>query len=98
MLLINAFGLEVGIFLNKTVLTIQNQGYPDRKVHGANMGPICVLSALDGPMNIAIGERRHNISDNNIYVVIPLCSDLCPEMVNVELRILPDIICCQITI
>ena len=32
--------------------------YPDSKVHGANMGPTWVLSALDGPhvgpMNLAI--------------------------------------------
>ena len=35
------------------------QGFPDSKVHGANMGPIWVLSAPDGPhvgpMNLAIG-------------------------------------------
>ena len=34
------------------------QGNPDSKVHGANMGPIWVLSAQDGPhigpMNLAI--------------------------------------------
>ena len=34
------------------------QSYPDSKVHGANMGPIWVLSAPDGPhvgtMNLAI--------------------------------------------
>ena len=33
-------------------------GYPDSKVHGANMGPTKVLSATDkphvGPMNFAI--------------------------------------------
>ena len=35
--------------------------YPDRKIHGANMGPIWVLSAPDGPhvgpMNLAIKIR-----------------------------------------
>ena len=35
--------------------------YPDSKVHGANMGPTWVLSALDGPhagpMNSAIYTR-----------------------------------------
>ena len=34
------------------------RNYPDSKVHGANMGPIWVLSAPDGPhagpMNLAI--------------------------------------------
>ena len=34
------------------------QVHPDSKVHGANMGPTCVLSAPDGPhggpMNLAI--------------------------------------------
>ena len=38
------------------------------------------------------GVGGHIISDNNIYVVIPVYSDLCLEMVNVELRMLPDIL------
>ena len=37
----------------------------DSKVHGANMGPTCVLSAPDGPhigpMNLAIREKWYNI-------------------------------------
>ena len=37
--------------------------YPDSKVHGANMGPTCVLSAPDGPhvgpMNLAIRVPVH---------------------------------------
>ena len=45
-----------------TLLTMETakgcQYYPESKVHGANMGPICVLSAADGPhvgpMNLAI--------------------------------------------
>ena len=36
-----------------------SKSYPDSKVHGANMGPIWVLSVPDGPhgvpMNLAIG-------------------------------------------
>ena len=40
------------------VVTYMKQTYPDSKVHGANMGPTLVLSALDGPhvgpMNFAI--------------------------------------------
>ena len=38
-------------------------GYPDSKVHGANMGPTCVLSAPGGPhvglMNLAIWVFVH---------------------------------------
>ena len=38
--------------------TLLNRAYPDSKVHGANMGPIWVLSAPNGPhvgaMNFAI--------------------------------------------
>ena len=38
--------------------TVRQHRYPDSKVHGANMGPIWVLSAPDGPhigpMNLAI--------------------------------------------
>ena len=37
---------------------LRRHGFPDSKVHGANMGPTWVLSALDGPhvgpMNLAI--------------------------------------------
>ena len=32
-----------------TILVISISGYPDSKVHGANMGPIWALSAPDGP-------------------------------------------------
>ena len=43
-------------------------GYPDSKVHGANMGPTWVLLAPDGPhigpMNLAIG------------VVVQICDDI----------------------
>ena len=52
---------EVGMTM-MTTLDIQwlacHRLYPDSKVHGANMGPTCVLSAPDGPhvgpMNLAI--------------------------------------------
>ena len=45
-------------WLGDTVLHIPIDGFPDSKVHGANMGPTWVLSAPDEPhvglMNLAI--------------------------------------------
>ena len=42
-----------------TKAVTNDYGFPDSKVHGANMGPTWVLSAPDGPhvgpMNLAIG-------------------------------------------
>ena len=42
------------------------QPIPDSKVHGANMGPTCVLSAPDGPhvglMNFAIKDDTRQIA------------------------------------
>ena len=44
------------------------RGFPDNEIHGANMGPNWVLSALGGPhighMNLAIWELR--------YIICPL--------------------------
>ena len=46
------------IVIHSTEYAVQNKAYPDSKVPGANMGPIWVLSAPDGPhvgpMNLAI--------------------------------------------
>ena len=40
---------------------------PDSKVHGANMGPTCVLSAPDGPhvgpMNLAMRDKLNRRID-----------------------------------
>ena len=45
----------------------RGQQFPDSKVHGANMGPIWVLSAPDGPhvgpTNLAIRERLPPIAN-----------------------------------
>ena len=46
-----------------TFSTNNQCNYPDSKVHGANMGPIWVLSAPDdphvGPVNLAIRVLTH---------------------------------------
>ena len=43
---------------------------PDRKVHGANMGPTWVLSAPDGPhvglMNLAIWDCNHRVDPGEL--------------------------------
>ena len=57
-----------------TVLLIMAYGVPDSKVHGANMGPTWVLSALDGPhcgpMNFAIRGVIYyrNASTNRVLI------------------------------
>ena len=47
-------------------------GYPDNKVHGANMGPTWVLSAPDGPhvgpMNLAIGYSYQTWSKTGLLM------------------------------
>ena len=51
---------EILPVIDKEQFIVQSQ-FPDSKVHGANMGPTCVLSAPDGPhvgpINLAIRER-----------------------------------------
>ena len=37
------------MLLSSNLVLIQHENIPDRKVHGANMGPTWVLSAPDGP-------------------------------------------------
>ena len=50
-----------------SVLTAICSCIPDSKVHGANMGPTCVLSAPGGPhvgpMNLAIWDILVNIGN-----------------------------------
>ena len=48
--------------LIKLLISSRLSGYPDSKVHGANMGPNWVLSAPAGvgPMNLAIRVSIHN--------------------------------------
>ena len=47
---------------NYIAWNIDHVSNQDSKVHGVNMGPTCVLSALDGPhvgpMNLAIMEAK----------------------------------------
>ena len=51
---------------------------PDSKVHGANMGPTCVLSAPDGPhvghMNLAIRQYTVYAMTYGQILVCFLCS------------------------
>ena len=45
--------------------------YPDSKVHVANMGPTWVLTASDGPMNLAISVSypRDNGHADGVYTM-----------------------------
>ena len=59
---------------NISATTNRQDGVPDSKVHGANMGPTWVLSAPDGPhvnpMNLAIGVYHSNIKSATAGVII----------------------------
>ena len=54
---------EIWSAMNVMHLCVITCNIPDSKVHGANMGPTWVLSALDGshisPMNLAIRDDNH---------------------------------------
>ena len=63
--------LKCGISTSNFCLLFPRHGYPDSKVHGANMGPTWVLSAPDGPH---IGPT--NLA---IRVITPSTHKLCEE-------------------
>ena len=77
-----------------TVLNVQNACYiffrfPDNKVHGANMGPTWVLSALDGPhvgaMTLLSGLcfRQHELQYYRAVYILPTLftyNDITPQL------------------
>ena len=62
---------EKNVFIRYRYPLRKSRGYPDSKVHGANMGPTWVLSAPDGPhvgpMNIAIRLGLWHMAIQNTY-------------------------------
>ena len=72
------------IMMETMALYLFQHNYPDRKVHGANMGPTWVLSAPDGPhvipMNLAIMvvNNYNGIKGFHSYITASInCSECC---------------------
>ena len=65
------------MFCEKKNISNVTGSIPDHKIHGANMGPIWVLSPPDGPhvgsMSLAIRDIQHHEATSHFYT--PQCID-----------------------